>query len=138
MATFVQDGRYVDYTPASAVAAGAVVVQVDLVGVAVRDIPANTLGVLAVEGQFGTGGLVELRDDCVAHAPVAVAQVAGPQATHTVEHLVAVDVPHPAAFAAGDDVRPPALSLHRPGVGHGVPEVLGVVALQFGRVHVES
>jgi predicted RecA/RadA family phage recombinase len=42
----------VDYTPASAVAAGAVVVQADLVGVAVRDIPANTLGVLAVEGVF--------------------------------------------------------------------------------------
>ena len=52
MATFVQDGRYVDYTPGSAVSAGAVVVQADLVGVAVRDIPANTLGVLAVEGVF--------------------------------------------------------------------------------------
>jgi len=52
MANFVQDGRYVDYTPGSAVSAGAVVVQADLVGVAVRDIPANTLGVLAVEGVF--------------------------------------------------------------------------------------
>ena len=52
MATFVQDGRYVDYTPGSAVSAGAVVVQADLVGVAVRDIPANTLGVLSVEGVF--------------------------------------------------------------------------------------
>ena len=52
MATYVQDGRYVDYTPASAVAAGAVVVQADLVGVAVRDIPANTLGALATEGVF--------------------------------------------------------------------------------------
>ena len=52
MATVVQDGRYVDYTPGSAVSAGAVVVQADLVGVAVRDIPANTLGVLAVEGVF--------------------------------------------------------------------------------------
>ena len=52
MATFVQDGRYVDYTRGSAVSAGAVVVQADLVGVAVRDIPANTLGVLAVEGVF--------------------------------------------------------------------------------------
>jgi predicted RecA/RadA family phage recombinase len=31
MATFVQDGRYVDYTPASAVAAGAVVVQLSLI-----------------------------------------------------------------------------------------------------------
>ena len=52
MATYVQDGRYVDYTPASAVAAGAVVVQADLVGVAMRDIPANTLGALATEGVF--------------------------------------------------------------------------------------
>jgi predicted RecA/RadA family phage recombinase len=45
----VQDGRCVDYTPGSAVSAGAVVVQADRVGVAVRGIPANTLGVLAVE-----------------------------------------------------------------------------------------
>ncbi len=52
MAAFVQDGRYVDYTPSAALTAGSVVVQADLVGVAVRDIPANTLGVLAVEGVF--------------------------------------------------------------------------------------
>lgn len=52
MATFVHDGKYVDHTPASAVSAGQVVVQADLVGVAVRDIPANTLGALATEGVF--------------------------------------------------------------------------------------
>jgi predicted RecA/RadA family phage recombinase len=52
MATFVHDGKYVDHTPQSAVAAGQVVVQADLVGVAVRDIPANTLGALATEGVF--------------------------------------------------------------------------------------
>ena len=39
-------------TPGAAVAAGDVVVQGDLIGVANADIPANTLGALAVEGVF--------------------------------------------------------------------------------------
>ena len=51
-AIFVQDDEMVDYTPGADVAAGAVVVQTDLVGVALRPIPANTLGSLAVEGIF--------------------------------------------------------------------------------------
>ena len=51
-ATFVQEGRAIDYTPTSNVAAGDVVVQGDLVGVARKPIPANTLGALAVEGVF--------------------------------------------------------------------------------------
>jgi predicted RecA/RadA family phage recombinase len=51
-AIFVQEGGAVDYTPSSAVAAGDVVVQGDLVGVAVRPIPASTLGGLAVWGVF--------------------------------------------------------------------------------------
>lgn len=50
MAQFVQEGDVVDYTPGADVAAGAVVVQNDLIGVAVRPIPANTLGSLVVEG----------------------------------------------------------------------------------------
>jgi predicted RecA/RadA family phage recombinase len=52
MATFVHDGNSVDYTPSSAVAAGAVVVQADLVGVARTPIAANALGSLAVRGVF--------------------------------------------------------------------------------------
>ena len=51
-ARFVQDGVYIDYTPSSTVAAGTIVVQGDLVGVAIRPIPANTLGALAVAGVF--------------------------------------------------------------------------------------
>jgi predicted RecA/RadA family phage recombinase len=51
-ATFVQEGSAVDYTPSAAVAAGDVVVQGDLVGVAPRPIAANTLGSLAVAGVF--------------------------------------------------------------------------------------
>ena len=51
-ATFVHDGKTVDYTPSSAVAAGDVVVQGDLAGVAPRPIAANTLGALAVGGVF--------------------------------------------------------------------------------------
>ncbi len=59
-ATFIQEGASIDYTPGADVAAGAVVVQGELVGVAVRAISANTLGALAVEGVFdfpkATGG----------------------------------------------------------------------------------
>jgi len=51
-AIFVQDDEMVDYTPGADTAAGAVVVQNDLVGVALKPIPANTLGSLAVEGIF--------------------------------------------------------------------------------------
>jgi predicted RecA/RadA family phage recombinase len=52
MATYVQDGKTIDYTPTSAVDAGQVVVQGDLVGVATRPIAANALGALAVSGVF--------------------------------------------------------------------------------------
>jgi predicted RecA/RadA family phage recombinase len=51
-ATFVQDGATIDYTPGADVAAGDVVVQGDLVGVAKLDIKANKLGALAVVGVF--------------------------------------------------------------------------------------
>jgi len=49
---FVHDGNSIDYTPIADVTAGDVVVQNDLVGVAKLDIPANTLGALAVAGVF--------------------------------------------------------------------------------------
>ena len=52
MATFIHDGNSVDYTPGSAVTAGQVVVQGELVGVAKVDIPANALGALALGGVF--------------------------------------------------------------------------------------
>lgn len=59
-ATYVQDGCAIDYTPGSAVAAGDVVVQGDLIGVAKRPIAANELGALSVEGVYdfpkATGG----------------------------------------------------------------------------------
>ena len=49
---FVQEGASIDYTPGVAVAAGDVVVQNDLVGVAQQPIAANALGALAVTGVF--------------------------------------------------------------------------------------
>jgi len=49
---FVQEGDAIDYTPGVAVAAGDVVVQNDLVGVAKQPIAANALGALAVTGVF--------------------------------------------------------------------------------------
>ncbi|MBT4867185.1 MAG: DUF2190 family protein [Planctomycetaceae bacterium] len=59
-ATFRHQGATIDYTPGTAVAAGDVIVQGELVGVANLDIAANVLGALAVEGVFdfpkATGG----------------------------------------------------------------------------------
>ncbi len=52
IATFIQSGCSIDYTPAANVAAGDVVVQGELVGVAPRPISAGELGALAVEGVF--------------------------------------------------------------------------------------
>jgi predicted RecA/RadA family phage recombinase len=52
MASFVQDGDILDHTPASAVAAGDVVVIGSLVAVAPRAIAANALGALAVDGVY--------------------------------------------------------------------------------------
>ena len=49
---FVQTGDSIDYTPEAAVAAGAVVVQNDLVGVTKLPIAASELGALAVTGVF--------------------------------------------------------------------------------------
>ena len=51
-ATFIHEGDQIDYTPAADVAAGAVVVQNDLVGVAKTPIAASQLGALAVRGVF--------------------------------------------------------------------------------------
>ena len=51
-ATFIQDGKFIDHTPTGALASGDVVVQGDLVGVAVRPLAANELGSLMVDGIF--------------------------------------------------------------------------------------
>ena len=61
-AIIVQEGSAIDYTPGSDVAAGAVVVQNDVVGVARTPIAANTLGSLA------TAGIVEVVHDAVTKA----------------------------------------------------------------------
>ena len=52
MATFIHEGARIDHTPMADLAAGEVVVQGELVGVASLDIKANALGALAVEGVF--------------------------------------------------------------------------------------
>ncbi len=49
---FVATGDSVDYTPDSAVSAGDVVVQGELIGVSMQDIAAGDLGALAVSGIF--------------------------------------------------------------------------------------
>lgn len=51
-AIFYSKGEAIDYRPETAVAAGEIVVQGKLVGIARLDIPAGTLGSLAVCGVF--------------------------------------------------------------------------------------
>lgn len=51
-ALYVQEGGSVDYTPGSAVLAGDVVVQGEMVGVAKLPIAANALGALSITGVF--------------------------------------------------------------------------------------
>lgn len=50
MASYVSNGELLDHTPASAVAAGGVVVLDSLVGVAPRPIAANEAGAVAIDG----------------------------------------------------------------------------------------
>ena len=52
LAVFVNEGNAIDYTPSADVAAGDVVVQAELVGVARTPIAANQPGSLAVAGVF--------------------------------------------------------------------------------------
>lgn len=52
LAVFAHEGSAIDYTPSADVAAGDVVVQGDLVGVARTPIAANAPGSLAVAGVF--------------------------------------------------------------------------------------
>ncbi len=61
IATFVHDGNAIDYTPGAAVAAGAVVVQGELIGVAKTAIAANVLGALAVSGVLGMLAMLPLQ-----------------------------------------------------------------------------
>lgn len=51
-AEFVQNGAFIDYTPAADVASGDVIVIGDTVGVAVRPIAADELGSIAISGVF--------------------------------------------------------------------------------------
>ena len=81
MATrFVHDGNSIDYTPGSAVTAGDVVVQGELVGVAKVDIAANALGALAVTGVFdfpkatGAGSAITAGANCYWDVAEAVAK----------------------------------------------------------------
>lgn len=66
-AIFIQPGREIDYTPGSAVIAGQVVVQANLVGIAKTAIAANTLGSLSVAGIFD---VVQAAEIITAGSPV--------------------------------------------------------------------
>ena len=52
LATYVQAGDAIDFTPTVDVAAGSVIVVGELIGVTKRDIKANELGAIAVAGVF--------------------------------------------------------------------------------------
>ena len=51
-ATFLQEGKAIDYTPGSDVVAGQVVVLGSMIGIAVRPIASGALGALAIAGVF--------------------------------------------------------------------------------------
>jgi len=78
-AQFIHNGNAIDYTPTADVPAGAVVVQGELVGVTKLDIPANTLGALAVVGVFdiakatGTGTAITAGANCYWNASTSQA-----------------------------------------------------------------
>lgn len=59
-ATFIQPGGVIDFTPGSAVVAGQVVVQQNLVGIAKEAIAANVLGSLSVSGVFDVAQAAEI------------------------------------------------------------------------------
>ena len=80
IADFIAEGNDVAYTPGANVAQGAVVVQADLVGVAKRAIPANTLGALSVRGVFN---IDKLSTDVVAAGAILYWDVANSRATIT-------------------------------------------------------
>ena len=50
LTTVKQTGDLINYTPGADAAAGAIVVQGELIGQVVADTPANTLGALRIEG----------------------------------------------------------------------------------------
>ena len=51
-AQYIHDGKQVDFTPDADVPVGSIVIQGDLVGITKRDLKADTLGSIAVEGVF--------------------------------------------------------------------------------------
>lgn len=51
-ARYVHNGNAIDYMPTTAVAAGQIIAFGDMIGIARLDIPANTLGALAVTGVY--------------------------------------------------------------------------------------
>ena len=99
-ATFVHDGKSIDYTPVLAVDAGDVIVQDEMVGVAKLDIAAGALGALAVSGVFdfpkstGSSSAIVAGDNCYWDASSEVAT-----ATASTHKLIGKAV----AAAADDD-----------------------------------
>lgn len=97
MGAFIQNGRMIDHTPGSAVAAGDVVVINKLVTVAPRPIAANALGAVAVEGVFalpkptGAGTDYAKGSKVYFYNSQAVTGVTGVQAGYVVEAPATTD-----------------------------------------------
>ena len=87
VADFVHEGNYIDYTPSAKVDAGDVVVRGYIVGIAKVDIPANTLGALAITGVYGVpkqgGAGVAFADGALVYWDVA-----NERATATTSHVL--------------------------------------------------
>ncbi len=86
---FQQDGDAIDYTPDADVAAGDVVRLGSFTGVAVRNIPANSLGALRIEGVFSlpkavNGGITFAAGDAVGWDAPNTTTVTGGTGTYDV------------------------------------------------------
>jgi len=98
MKNFVQVGDVLDYSPAGAVAGGAVVVIGARIGIAVADIAANTVGALRVKG---VAEVAKLSGDAVAQGALLYWDAANSRLTTTASGNVLAGY---AAKAAGAGV----------------------------------
>ncbi len=71
------------------------------------------------------GQLLELVADRLLHRLAGIAEIDVPEPADGIQHLLAMDIHHLDALAGIDDAR--GLGLHLGGMGHGVPEMAGVV-----------
>jgi predicted RecA/RadA family phage recombinase len=99
VATFVQEGFTVDYTPVADVVAGDIVDLGTSVGIALHDIPANTKGALARHGVFD---VAKFTGEAIALWAIVYYDAGTNTATGTIAYQEAIMGKCVLAAAAGD------------------------------------